>query len=257
VNTFKMRPSRILAKMRSGGVANCLKLNLTCPRAAEIAAMCGADCIWLDMEHVPNTLRDVEAQVRAAKVYDVDTVVRVPRGSYSDLIRPLEMDATGIMVPHVMGAEDAGNVARFTRFHPIGRRPIDGGNADGAYCQIPLKEYMCQANEQRFVIIQIEDPEPLEELEEIAQVDGIDMLLFGPGDFSQGIGAPGETDNPKILETRRRIPEVARKYGKFAGTICTEADYSSLVDMGYQFLNVGADVTELTEGFKRILASIS
>jgi len=257
VNTFKMRPSRILAKMRSGGVANCLKLNLACPRAAEIAAMCGTDCIWLDMEHVPSTLHDVENQIRAAKIYDVDTLVRVQRGSYSDLIHPLEMDAAGIMVPHVMGVEDARRVAWFTRFHPIGRRPVDGGNADGAYCQIPLTEYMRQANEQRFVIVQIEDPEPLDELEEIAQVDGIDMLLFGPGDFSQGVGAPGEADNPKILETRERIPEVARKYGKFAGTIGAAEDYRRLVDMGYQFVSVGADVIELANGFKRILAAIS
>ena len=69
--------------------------------------------MWLDLEHVPNDLRDIGNQVRAAKMHDVDAMVRVPRGSYSDLIRPLEMDATGIMVPHVMSAAGcaAGRVA--------------------------------------------------------------------------------------------------------------------------------------------------
>ncbi len=68
---------------------------------------------------------------RAAKVFDVDAIVRVPRGSYSDMIRPLELDAAGIMVPHVMSAEDARQVVRWTRFAPVGLRPLDGGNADG------------------------------------------------------------------------------------------------------------------------------
>ena len=251
-----MRPSRVLAKMRAGEPAICLKLNLTCPRAAEIAARSNPDCIWLDMEHVPTTYSQAENQIRAAKVYDVDALVRVPRGSYSDLIRPLEMDASGIMVPHVMSAEDARKVAWFTRFHPIGRRPVDGGNSDGCYCMIPMDEYIKDANEQRFVIIQIEDPEPLDELEEIAQVEGIDVILFGAGDFSQGIGTPGKQDNPKIQETRVRIAEVARKYGKFAGAMCTVEQIPEFVDMGYQFLNVGADVIFLSLGFREVMSAV-
>jgi len=87
---MKMRPSRVLAKLRAGKVVSCVKSNLSDPRVIEIAALSGFDCVWVCMEHVPNTLHDVENQIRAAKMFDVDTVVRVPRGSYSDLIRPLE-----------------------------------------------------------------------------------------------------------------------------------------------------------------------
>ena len=167
-----------------------------------------------------------------------------------------EMDATGIMVPHVMSAEDAGKVAWYTRFHPIGRRPVDGGNADGAYCMIPFKSYIKQANERRFVIVQIEDLEPMDELEEIAQVEGIDMLFFGPGDFSQGIGAPGDMDHPKIVETRGRIAEVARRHGKFAGKVGTVETFESLVEMGYQFVNLGSDVVGLAEYFSSIMSAL-
>ena len=69
------------------------------------------------------------------------------------------------------------------------------------------------------VIVQIEDPEPMAELEAIAQVPGIDMLFFGPGDFSQGIGHTGEMGNPQIIEARRQIAQTAARYGKFAGTV--------------------------------------
>jgi 4-hydroxy-2-oxoheptanedioate aldolase len=248
----RMRRSRVLQKLRSGKIAGCVKLNLGDPRAADIAAASGVDCLWIDLEHVPNNLREIENQIRAAKVYDVDTVVRVPRGSYSDLVYPLEMDATGIMVPHVMSARDARQVAWQTRFHPIGRRPIDGGNADGAYCTIPPADYVRQANEERFVVIQIEDPEPVAELDDIAQVAGIDMLLFGPGDFSHAIGRVGQIDDPQVVDAERRVSEAARRHGKFAGAVATLDNFGAKIEMGFQFLSVGADVLALTEYFGRI-----
>src|SRR5438105_1237680 len=150
-----IRPSRILAKLRAGNVAGCTKFNLADPRAIEVACLCGIECVWLDLEHCPNSIHDIENQIRAAKAYNVDAIVRVRRGSYSDLVVPLEMDAAGIMVPHLMSAADARLVARNTKFHPIGRRPLDGGNADGAYCLVDQAKYLAEANAQRLVIVQI------------------------------------------------------------------------------------------------------
>lgn len=247
-----MRPSRVLAKLRAGEIVSCTKVNLMDSRAVEIAAMVGFDCIWTDMEHISNDWSAIEKQILAAKAYNTDILVRVSRGGYSDYIRPLEMDATGIMVPHVMSLDDAKKVVRMTRFHPIGRRPVDGGNADGAYCMLEVEDYMYQANHERFVIIQIEDPEPLDELEEIAALDGIDMLFFGPGDFSQGIGAPGKFDHPLIRETRKRIAEVAIANNKFAGTVGSLANIDELVNMGYRFISIGSDVLALTSYFRDI-----
>lgn len=249
---MKMRTSRVLRKLRAGQVAGCTKLNLSDPRVADIAAACGVDCLWLDLEHVANDLSHLENQIRAAKVFDADTVVRVPRGSYSDLVHPLEMDATGIMIPHLMSAEDARQIAWQTRFHPIGRRPMDGGNADGAYCMIPTKEYIEQANRERFVIVQIEDPEPLAELDAIASTEGIDMLFFGPGDFSHAIGRPGELSAPEVVDARRQVAEAAVRHGKFAGTVAGFGNLTELVNLGYRFLNLSADVVVLAEAFARV-----
>ena len=246
-----MRKSRVLAKLRSGKVASCIKLNLADPRAAEIAGLVGFDCVWIDREHVPTDWSCVENMVRAAKIYDMDTMVRVSKGSYSDYVRPLEADAAGIMIPHLMSVAEARDIARTTRFHPIGRRPLDGGNADGSYCLVGLDDYLRQANEERFICVQIEDPEPLADLEEIASVEGIDMLFFGPGDFSQGIGHPGAWDNPELVSARKRIASVCRAHGKYAGTVGGAANFRELVDMGYNFVSVGADVVALAEYFKK------
>jgi 4-hydroxy-2-oxoheptanedioate aldolase len=252
-----MRPSRALARLRAGEVASCFKLNLTDARAVEIAAMAGFDCLWLDMEHVPNDLATIEHGIRAAKAHDADVMVRVARGSYSDYIRPLEMDAAGIMVPHVMSLADAQAVVRMTRFHPLGRRPVDGGNADGAYGGLDFVEYLAQANAQRFVVVQIEDPEPLTELDAIAALPGIDLLFFGPGDFSHGIGAPGVWDHPQLLEARQRVAEAALAHGKFAGTVASPATLTALIDQGYRFLSLGADVVGLSQYCKEIVAEFT
>lgn len=254
---MEMRPSRVLDRMRAGDTVCCAKINLSDPRSVEIAARAGYDCVWLCMEHVPTTLEQAENQVRTAKMYNVDTLVRVQRGSYSDMIYPLEMDASGILVPHVMSAEEARQIARTTRFYPVGRRPVDGGNADGAYCAIPLAEYMQQANERRFVGIQIEDPEALDELDDIAAVEGIDMLFFGPGDFSQGVGVPGQIDHPKVVEARKRVLDAAQKHGKFAGTTSGNPEqFIERAEMGFQFVSLGADVVALVQYFGDLVAGV-
>lgn len=250
---YAMRPSRVLAKLRAGDTAYCIKLNLADSRVAEIAALAGFDCVWTDMEHVPNDWSVIERIIMAAKMHDVDTVVRVSRGSYSDLVRPLEMDASAIMVPHIMSVADAKTVVRNTKFYPLGLRPADGGNADGAYCNIAFTDYIQQANEQRFNILQIEDVEPLDELEDIIALPGMDMIFFGPGDFSQSIGAPGQLNHPKIAETRARIAELAVKHGKFAGTVGSVANSAELIGMGYRFISVGADVAGLSQYFQHIV----
>ena len=249
-----MRSSIVLEKLRNGQIVNCTKINLADPRVIDIAALCSFDCVWLDMEHVPNDWNTIENQIRAAKVHNVDTLVRVSKGSYSDYIKPLEADAAGIMVPHVMNVKEVKELVRNTRFHPVGRRPIDGGNADGNYCLTDLVDYVQLANEQRFVIIQIEDPEPLDELDEIAAIDGVDMLFFGPGDFSQGIGAVGKWDHPMIAETKERIAKVARENGKFAGTVGSIGNLQETIDMGYQFISIGADVVGLSKYWKEIIS---
>jgi 4-hydroxy-2-oxoheptanedioate aldolase len=250
---LKVTPSRVLRKMRAGQPAFCFKINTDDPRVAEIAAMSGIDCVWLDREHCPNDLGAIEHQIRACLLHGADPMVRVPRGSYSELIWPLEMNASGIMVPHVMSAADAKQIAWQTRFHPIGRRPLDGGNADGGYCGITIAEYVRQSNEQKFIIAQIEDPEPLEELDGIASVAGIDMILFGPGDFSHAIGFAGETDHPKVLEARKRVLDACKRHNKFAGTVGSVNNAAELTKMGFDFLNIGADVVGLMTYFGQII----
>jgi len=246
-----LRRSVILEKLRRNEIAKSLKLNVSNQAAVEIAAMSGIDGIWLCREHVPEDWQIIERASPVAKLYDCDLIVRVEKGSYSDLVKPLELDATGIMVPHVRSGEEAAELVRQTRFHPLGVRAWDGGNADGKYCAIDAEEYMAYSNSEKIVIVQIENPEGVENIEEICSVEGIDIIFFGPGDLSQAYGIPGRLDHPDIVAARRRIAECARRHGKFLGTVLTSPEMiPDILAEGYRFLNIGSDVRVLHHGYQ-------
>lgn len=156
------------------------------------------------------------------------------------------------MVSHIMSPEDAKKVVYMTRFYPLGRRPVDGGNADGSYCMIEQAEYNRQANDNRFIVLQIEDPEAMKKIDEIAAVPGYDILFFGPGDYSHSIGHSGEFDHPEVVSGFKRVAEAAKKHGKFAGTVGSMAVANERLNMGYQFLNLGADMVSLSKYFSEI-----
>ena len=136
-----------------------------------------------------------------------------------------------------------------------GVRWIDGGNADGKYCLVDPADYIREANEQRFTVVQIEDPEPLADLEEICALPGLDMIFFGPADFAQGIGDPSGKD-PEVDRVRRLVAKTARKHGKFAGTVGSPANFDALVEMGYTFISTGADVVSLIQYFPNMAGQV-
>ena len=181
--------------------------------------------------------------------------MRVEKGSYSDYVKPFEADATAIMVPHVGTAEEARHIVEMTRFRPLGRRPVDGGNPDGRYCQIPVLDYMAHSNAERLLILQIESPEALENVEAIAAVPGYEMLLFGPGDFSHLIGKPGQIDAPEVAAARKRVGQAARKHGKYAMAPGMIAPRTVLEAEGYSAFTLGADVIGLGHYFTAQIAA--
>ena len=91
---MKLRRSRLLSLVREGQLVTSFKANLNDPRVIEIAGLCGCDAVWICNEHVPNDWSNLEHQVRAARLHDMDSLVRITKGSYSDYIRPFEADAT-------------------------------------------------------------------------------------------------------------------------------------------------------------------
>ncbi len=242
-----MHKSVVLRKLRAGEPVWCTKTNLIDPNVVEIYGHLGIHCVWLCMEHMAVDFETVHNQVRAAKAYGMDSMVRVAKGCYSDLVRPLEMDATGIMVPHVLSGEEAAEVVRMTRFQPLGRRPWEGGNSDGAFALMSAEEYVRFQNEERFIVVQIEDKEAVDCLEEIVKVDNIDVFFLGPCDLAHSYGFPGQIEHPLVMKAVDKLADLCAKYNRFWGMPCSPETARPLLDRGARFLTCGADILGITD----------
>lgn len=249
-----MYESLVLKKLRNGEPVWCAKSNFNDPSAIEIFGALGVHCIWLCMEHGPINLESVHNQVRAAKMMGMDSLVRVPKGCYSDFIRPLEMDATGIMAPHCMSGEEAASIVRQVRFHPQGLRAWDGGNSDGPFCMRPPEVYLTRANEERFLLIQIEDKEAVDCMEDIVAVDNVDVFFLGPGDLSHSYGVPGQFDHPLVTAAVDKLAGLCAKYNRNWGMPCPPEKAPELLGKGAKFLAAGSDVTLLATGLRQMRA---
>ena len=249
-----MHKSIVLEKLRNDEPVWCAKTNLTDPNVVEIFGALGIHCVWLCTEHVPINIETVHNQVRTAKMMGMDAMVRVEKGGYSDLIKPFEMDATGIMVPHCMSGEEAAEIVRTTRFQPVGRRPVDGGNSDGPFCMRPAAEYMAFANAERFVIAQIEDKEAVDCMEEIVATDGIDCFFLGIGDLSHSYGVPGQFQHPLVTAAADKLAALCKQYHRHWGMPGSPDTAPELIEKGARFLAAGADVIAIIEHFKAMRA---
>ena len=250
-NTF--RKSRIKRTTDAGKVATILKCNTVDTKVAEIFALAQPDAIWLCMEHGPLDYNQAENQINAAKIYDVDSLLRVNRGGYSNYIRGFEVDCTGLIIPQIESLADAKQIEEFTKFPPIGKRGLDGGNNDGKYTKLNMHDYIEQANQERLVIYQVETPEVMKDIEAIAEMQGVDALFFGPGDYSLTLGVPGQMDHPDVVAARKKVAEVARKNNKIAATPGGPGVAKNYIDMGYNLLNIGADVVALSDYAEKLV----
>ena len=250
-NTF--RKSRIKRTTDAGKVATILKCNTVDTKVAEIFALAQPDAIWLCMEHGSLDYNQAENQINAAKIYDVDSLLRVNRGGYSNYIRGFEVDCTGLIIPQIESLADAKQIEEFTKFPPIGKRGLDGGNNDGNNPKLNMHDYIEQANQERLVIYQVETPEVMKDIEAIAEMQGVDALFFGPGDYSLTLGVPGQMDHPDVVAARKKVAEVARKNNKIAATPGGPGVAKNYIDMGYNLLNIGADVVALSDYAEKLV----
>lgn len=248
-----MKPSRLLREAREGKLATVFKMIIPHPVIIDLCGMAGFSSVWLCNEHGPNDWTDLAHCVRAARNHEMDVILRVSKGSYSDYIKPFEIDAAGIMVPHVTSAEEARRIVDTCRTFPLGNRPIDGGNTDGDYCQLPVVEYARRLNEEKLIILQIESPEGVAHVNEIAEVSGYDFLMFGPGDFAHRIGKIGQINLPEVEEARRKVEAAATRHGKMGFYTGPKTKTVDLLARGYRATTLGSDVRVLGTTMQSLL----
>ena len=168
------------------------------------------------------------------------------------------MGVQGIMYPRCSNASEAEEVVRWTKFAPLGQRGFDGAGADAFYTGIPMDEYVKDANEETFTVIQMEDPKAVEYAEAIAAVQGVDVIMLGSADFSVLSGIPGQFDHPSIEKSLNKIARAASNTGKHWA--CTAADVDSakeLLQRGAGMVLHNADICIIKKGLEKIKDNFS
>ena len=248
-----MRPSRIKAKLRRDEPCLVVCLHLCDPSVYELASLMGFDGIWLDLEHHATSLQTAATLMRAARVGAADIVARPARWEWMRLGRILEAGAQAIMYPRCETADEAAELVKWMKFAPQGQRGVDGANADGLYCSLPLQGYLARANEQSVVIVQIESPRAVENVEAIARVPGVDVLMIGPGDLSVLSGVPFAWDSPLVTDAVDRVAKAAAAAGIHWGMPSASPDHSRmLIEKGARFICHGSDLLIVKRGLEEI-----
>lgn len=192
------------------------------PVAIEVVAAAGFDFLCVDWEHAQISRGRIEDLIRACDVHRVPAMVRVPGHAPEAIAAVLDAGAAGVLVPRVSTAAQAKAAVAATRYPPIGERGVGPGRA-AAY-GYRISDYLGQANQSIALAIQVETAEGLANIDEIAAVEGIDVIFVGPGDLSVSIGAIGADGQDRLSAAIEAITAAARSAGKAVGIFRPSAD---------------------------------
>jgi 4-hydroxy-2-oxoheptanedioate aldolase len=244
------RRSRVRARWDAGLPALCTVAQLADPSVPELISGLGYDCIWIDLEHSPMSSETAVHLMRAARQGDTDILARPAKGEFMRMGRLLEAGANGILYPRCESAEEAREVVRWAKFAPLGERGYAGGNPDAGYGTPDIAAYVEAANRDTFICVQIESPSALRHASSIAAIEGVDVLFFGPGDFSVLSGHPGNASHPSVLAACEEVCAAALSAGKRFGTVTADKDdVRRLLAMGATLLHHGCDMRILRDAY--------
>lgn len=221
--------------------------------STEILGRCGFDWMVLDMEHSPNELTHILAQLQALKDSPTMPVVRPPWNDMVTFKRLLDVGAQSLIVPYIQNADEARLAVSYTRYPPHGVRGYAGAPRASGYGRI--KDYAKRCNDEICLLLQVETVESLKHLEAIASVEGVDGVFIGPGDLSADMGHLGNPRHPEVVAAVIDAFKRIRACGKAPGILIgDEALAHQFVDAGGLFVAVGADQNLLRDSASALAA---
>ena len=224
------------------------------PLVAEICAGSGLDWVLIDMEHSPNGLESVLAQLQAVAAYPVTAVVRVPIGDVVAIKQVLDLGAQNLLVPMISSTAEAEAVVSAVRYPPRGRRGVGAALARSARWN-RVEGYLADADAHTSVFVQVETAVGVEAAAEIASVDGIDGVFVGPADLAASMGLLGQQGHPDVEAAVLRAFTAVRGAGRPVGVNAFDPEAADrYLAAGASFIAVGADVALLARGSEALAA---
>lgn len=224
------------------------------PLVAEICAGSGLDWILIDMEHSPNGLERVLAQLQAVTAYPITPVVRVPSADPVLIKQVLDLGAQNLLVPMISSVDEAEAVVAAAHYPPHGRRGVGSALARSARWN-RVDDYLATASEHISVFVQIETTEGVAAAADIGAVKGVDGVFVGPSDLAASMGLIGRQSHPDVVTAVTTAIERVRAAGKPAGTNAFDAPLANAyISAGASFVLLGADVSILARGSESLVA---
>ncbi len=231
-------------------------INLGSSVSAEIIGLAGFDWVLIDLEHGCGTESKAFQQIQVLEHSTATTIVRVESYERQRFHRVLDFGAEGIMCPRIKTPQEAQKVANALCYSPEGVRGVakmvratNFGNN--------FSDYYANTKKNTVGIVQIETQESLNCLDEIAAIDGIDVLFVGPADLSMALGIYDQFDHPLFLEALKETARAAKKAGKATGVLMSDPDqYGKYHSLGFQLLACGADAAFVNNGARSMIKAL-
>jgi 2-keto-3-deoxy-L-rhamnonate aldolase RhmA len=227
------------------------------PGIGHICKNAGCDFALFDLEHSGFGFETVKSAIRYFEAAAVAPIVRVPSKEYHHIARGCDMGAEGIMIPMVNNAAEAKALVDCMKYYPVGKRGVALGVAHDNYSGGPVPEKLKAANQRTTLFCQIETADGAKNADEIAAVDGVDVLWVGHFDLSVSLGIPGEFDHPKFLEAIDRTLAATKKHGKGLGRLVPTTDLGiQLYKQGFDFCCYSGDVWVLGNALSEAIGKL-
>ncbi len=242
------------ARLRAGELLRGTMLTLPSPEIADMVSRCGFDWLFLDGEHGSPTTLEWQRLLMAIGGRCA-SLLRVPSLGEEPIKTALDLGVDGVIVPMVNSAQQARDAVAWSRYPPQGRRGIGLARAQGY--GLEFADYMQHANERIAVVVQAEHIDAVENIEEIAAVDGLDAVFVGPYDLSASLGKTGEVDDPEVISAIERITQVCRARGLALGYFGVSAEsVLPYVERGFNLVCAGTDAGFVTAGAAEVLQQL-
>ena len=214
----------------------------------------GCEFIIFDMEHGGLSLEQFKTLSIISNSNKIAPFIRIPEIKYNYVARALDLGASGVMVPMVNTPDDAIKIVRSSKYPPQGKRGAGFGFAHDDYINQSPLSYIEKANKSLINIIQIETKQGLENVKEIASVDGVDCLWVGHFDLTNFLGIPGDFSSTIYLDAINEIVFAANTYKKSLGIMVNnKQELETYSKLGFNMIAVGTEMNILSRSISQIL----
>jgi 4-hydroxy-2-oxoheptanedioate aldolase len=250
---MKLPRNAFKAALKKPGLKIGLWSNLKSPMVAEILSNMPFDWVVVDMEHGPNDLGDVVAQLQAGSATSVAQIVRPPWNDRVMIKRVLDAGVQSLVIPYVQNAEEARQAVASTRYPPEGARGVAGGSRATRFGLVD--NYHANADKELCLIVQAETAEAVANIPEIAGVRGVDAIFVGPADLAASMGHLGNFDHEDVQAKIAEAAKAIKAAGKFAGILSFNPEQAmKYAALGYDFIAVASDQSLLVSAAQSLAA---